>query len=120
MSPQIKELLTEYLRTHNHQLLFPNKLGRPYNRKQIVAKVLHPVLDKLGIPHKGRRVGLHCFRHTLGSVLLRDNGVLIAQRQLRHKNPGITLKNYGHILDNDHVEAITDVESVLLPTNGTK
>ena len=120
MPPQIKELLTEYLKTHTHQLLFPNKLGRPYNRKQIVAKILHPVLDKLGIPHKGMRIGLHAFRHCLGSVLLRDNGVLIAQRQLRHKNPGITLKNYGHILDNDHVEAITAVESVLLSTSGTK
>lgn len=120
MPPQIKELLVEYLKTNTHQLLFPNKLGRPYNRKQVVAKVLHPILDKLGIPHKGKRVGLHAFRHTLGSVLLRDNGVLIAQRQLRHKNPGITLKNYGHILDNDHVEAITAVESVFLSTSGTK
>jgi integrase len=114
MPPQIKEMLQAYLVGHTHQLLFPNKLGRPYNRKQIVAKVLHPALDRLGIPHKGKRVGLHAFRHTLGSVLLRDNGVLVAQRQLRHKNASITLKNYGHILDDGHVEAVTDAEAKLL------
>ena len=75
--------------------------------------MLHPALDKLGIPRKGKRVGLHAFRHTLASMLLQTTGVAVAQRQLRHSDASTTLGHYGHILGNDHREAVEAIESVL-------
>jgi len=52
-----------------------------------VKLVLHPVLDKLGIKRKGKRIGLQAFRQCLASMLLRSRGALVAQRQLRHSDP---------------------------------
>ena len=75
--------------------------------------VLHPALDKLGISRKGKRVGLHAFRHTLASMLLQTTGVAVAQRQLRHSDASTTLGHYGHILGNDHREAVEAIESAL-------
>jgi integrase len=66
----VKEMLQQYLLGHTHQLLFPNKLGRPYNRGRVAKKILHPILDRLDIPRQGRRIGLHAFRHSLASMLL--------------------------------------------------
>lgn len=72
------------------------------------------MVDRLGISRKGRRVGLHAFRHTLASLLLRTTGATVAQRQLRHADPATTLGIYGHVLGSDHRNAIEGIEAVLL------
>lgn len=92
MPPRLKKLLQAYLVNHPHQLVFANKKGEPLRRGRIVERVLHPILDKLGIPREGRRIGLHAFRHTLASVLLKTSGVIVAQRQLRHKRATTTVE----------------------------
>lgn len=84
-----------------------------YNRGRVLKKIFHPILDKLGIPHKGKRVGVHAFRHTLASMLLQMTGVKVAQRQLRHSDAAFTVEVYGHVLG-DHTEAMDNLESVLL------
>ena len=92
MTPLIKQILrSTHLVGHSHQLLFPNRLGRPYNRGRVVQKILHPILDKLGICRQGRRIGLHAFRHMLASMLLQTTGAAVAQRQRRHADAAITL-----------------------------
>ena len=88
--------------------------GRPYSRNKVVQQVLHPVVGKLGISRKGRRVGLHAFRHTVASMLLQTAGAAVAQRQLRHADPATTLGIYGHVLGDDQREAMGQIESVLL------
>jgi integrase len=115
MTPIVKAKLQAHLMAHTHQLLFPNAIGRPFNRGRVVKKILHPILDRLGIPRKGRRVGFHAFRHSLASMLLPTTGVKVAQRQLRHSDAAFTVKVYGHVLGRDHTEAMENVESLLLP-----
>jgi integrase len=119
MTPLVKQMLQHYLIGHKHQLLFPNKLGRPYNRGRVVKKILHPILDKLGIERKGRRIGLHAFRHSLASMLLQTTGAAVAKRQLRHAGAALTLEVYGHVLGNDHTDAMDKIESVLLLPSGS-
>lgn len=111
MTAGMKARLQELLVNHSHELVFVNRRGRPYSRNKVVQKVLHPVLDKLKISRKGRRVGLHAFRHHLASRLLQTTGVAVAQRQLRHSDPNTTLGHYGHILGNDHREAMDAIEA---------
>jgi integrase len=118
MTPIVKQLLQKHLVGHTHHLLFPNKLGRPYNRGRVVKKIFHPILDKLGIQRKGRRVGFHAF-HTLASMLLQTTGVKVAQRQLRHSDAAFTVEVYGHVMGDDHAEAMDNLESVLLLPNGS-
>jgi len=119
MTPIVKAKLHAHLIGHTHQLLFPNKLGRPFNRGRVVKKIFHPILDKLGISHKGRRVGFHAFRHTLPSMLLQTTAVKVAQRQLRHSDAAFTVEVYGHVLGDDHTEAMDKIESVLLLPSGS-
>lgn len=113
MTPVVRTKLTAHLKDHKHELLFVNRRGRPYSRNKVVQKVLHPVVDKLGISRKGRRVGLHGFRHWLASMLLQTTGAAVAQRQLRHADPATTLGTYGHVLGDDQREAMGQIESVL-------
>jgi hypothetical protein len=48
-------------------LLFLNRRGRPLKRSYVVKFGLKPILKKLGM--KTERVGLHAFRHGLGTAL---------------------------------------------------
>ena len=50
------EKLRTHLANHNHGLLFVSHRGRPYSRNKVVQQVLHPVVDKLGISRKDRRL----------------------------------------------------------------
>src|SRR3974377_1099169 len=113
MTQALKAKLQAHLLNHSHELVFVNRRGRPFSRNKIVQTVLHPALHKLGISHKGKRVGLHAFRHTLASMLLQTTGVAVAQRQLRHSDASTTPGHYGHILGNDHRDAVEQIESVL-------
>ena len=113
MTPLIKSKLQAHLADHRHELVFVNRRGRPFSRNKIVQTVLHPALDALGISHKGKRVGLHAFRHTLASMLLQTTGVAVVQRQLRHSDAATTLGHYGHVLGNDQREAVAAIESLL-------
>lgn len=118
MTPLVKAKLLEHLKGHQSQLVFANRPGKPFNRGRVVKKILHPVLDRIGIPHVSR-VGLHAFRHTLASLLIQTASALVAQRQLRHSDAKMTLEVYGHVLGSEHPDAMDRVESVLLLTSGT-
>jgi integrase len=120
MTPLMREKLLKHLDGHTHQLLFVNSRNRPYSRNKVVSLILHPALDQLGISRKGRRVGLHSFRHCLSSLLLQSTGVAVAQRQLRHADAATTLGHYGHVLRNDHREAMDAIESVFFEPSGSQ
>jgi integrase len=67
---------------------------------------LHPALDVLSIEHKGQRVGLHTCRHYLSSMLLEETGPAVAQRQLRHSDERTTIAAYGHVIWDNHMNAM--------------
>jgi len=116
MTTQVEAALREYLVGHKHELLFVNSRGRPYSRNKVVQTVLHPALDALGIQRKGRRIGLHAFRHTLSSILLDVAAPTVAQRQLRHSSASTTLGIYGHVIGDSHRDAMERAQSVLSGT----
>ena len=93
-----------------------NRGGRPYNATKVVQKALWPVLDKLKI----ERCGLHAFRHTHSSLLLETGASpTVAQAQLRHSDPRITLGIYGHVIGDSQRNAVDRVAEILDP-NGPK
>lgn len=111
--------LRTYLRTWKPnplRLLFANRAGKPFFANSIVQRKLWPILDKLGIP----RCGLHAFRHTHSSLLLAEGASpTVAQAQLRHSDPRITLGIYGHVLGDAQRQAVEKVAAILEP-NGAK
>ena len=70
------------------------------------------MLDKLKI----ERCGLHAFRHTHSSLLLETGASpTVAQAQLRHSDPRITLGIYGHIIGDSQRNAVDRVARLFGP-----
>jgi integrase len=116
MPGPLAEMLLDYLKTwkpNPGNLLFANKLGRPYSANKLVQKRLWPILDKLKIP----RCGLHAFRHTHSSLLVEGGApVSVAQAQLRHADPRITLGIYSHVVGDSQRDAVERLAAILRPT----
>jgi integrase len=114
----IPAMLVEIVRPHVDLLLNPqgwlflNSRGKFFIAENAVRQGLTPILDALKIPH----CGFHAFRHALSSLLL-DSGAAptVAQAQLRHADPRVTLGVYGHVVGDAHREAIEKVAAILSP-----
>jgi site-specific recombinase XerD len=84
-------------------LLFINRRGRPFSANKLREKVLHPLLERLGIP----RGGFHSMRHGETSALLADGATpAVVQKQLRHSDPRIKLGVYGHVTGSQQRDAV--------------
>jgi integrase len=105
MPSQLEARLLKHLQTHDGktELLFINRRSRPYSANKLRAKVLHPLLVRLGIP----RGGFHAARHGATSALLADGATpAVVQKQLRHSDPRITLGVYAHVIGNQQRDAV--------------
>lgn len=99
MTPETAEMLNNYLqnvwRENPSGLLFPNRSGRPRKRQYVVKFGLRPVLKRIGLPTEG--VGLHAFRHGMGTALANSKvSPKIVQQILRHTDIKTTLRYYIH------------------------
>jgi integrase len=115
MPKALADILEKYLRTwqpNADRWLFVNQRNRPFSADKVVMFKLWPILDALKIPH----CGLHAFRHTLSSMLL-DVGASpqVAQAQLRHSDPRITLAVYSHVIGDSQRSAVEKVADILRP-----
>jgi integrase len=99
ITPETSAMLSGYLKNHWPKnpsgLMFPNRTGRPRKRANVVKFGLKPLLRKFGLPT--RHVGLHAFRHGLGTALS-DNKVSpkTVQQILRHTDIKTTFRYYVH------------------------
>jgi integrase len=104
MPSQLADRLRKHLQAHDGKtdLLFINRRGRPFSANKLREKVLHPLLERLGIP----RGGFHSMR-TVQPVPLADGATpAVVQKQLRHSDPRITLGVYGHVIGNQQRDAV--------------
>jgi integrase len=105
MSTELEQRLRALLSRHNgkSELLFVNENDRPFCADKLREKKLHPLLDKLKIP----RGGFHGMRHGAASALFADGASpALAQKQLRHSDPRITLGIYAHVLGGQQRNAV--------------
>jgi integrase len=114
----IPDQLVEIVKPHIESLqnsigwLFENSRGHLFIAENVVRQALVPILDALKIP----RCGFHAFRHTHTSLLLQSGApVPVTQAQLRHSDPRVTIGIYGHVIGDDHREAVARVASLLDP-----
>lgn len=115
MPAPLAEMLVSFLKTWKPnalRLLFANQIGRPMSANKVVQRKLWPILDALKIP----RCGLHAFRHTHSSLLVEGGApVSVAQAQLRHADPRITLGIYSHVVGNSQRDAVEKLAAILRP-----
>jgi integrase len=122
ITPETTALLANYLSNHWREnpngLLFPNRTGRPLKRGNVVKFGLKPLLRKLGLPTKD--VGLHAFRHGLGTALS-DNKVSpkTVQQILRHTDIKTTFRYYIHSDTDAQRSALASVAISTNVPNGT-
>jgi|HubBroStandDraft_6_1064221.scaffolds.fasta_scaffold00365_17 integrase len=93
----------------DHNLVFPNLLGRPRGPSN-VSRDLHQVLERAGLP----RIRFHDLRHTAATLML-GRGVhpKLVSDMLGHASIGITLDTYSHSLPSMHREAAQVMEALL-------
>ena len=108
-------MLVSFLKTWKPnalRLLFANQIVRPMSANKVVQRKLWPILHALKIP----RCGLHAFRHTHSSLLVEGGApVSVAQAQLRHADPRITLGIYSHVIGNSQRDAVEKLAGILRP-----
>jgi integrase len=91
------------------ELLFATRRGTPIDASKLTQRKLQPLLKKVGIP----KAGLHAFRHTCASLLVSQGASpRIAQQQLGHSDPRITLAVYSHVIGDSHRQAVEKLASV--------
>lgn len=119
MPGALSEVLRLYLQSWKPnpiRLLFANQIGRPYSANKVVQRKLWPILDSLKLP----RCGLHAFRHTHSSLLIELGApATVAQEQLRHSDPRVTLAIYSHVIGDSQRNAVEKVAELLRPNAPT-
>jgi integrase len=111
----LAEILKGHLNTWREspeRWLFANNRSRPYSADKLVTFKLWPILEKFNIPH----CGLHAFRHFHSTMLLELGAVpQVAQAQMRHSDPRITLEVYSHVVGESQRSAVEKVAELLAP-----
>jgi integrase len=89
-------------RWDDHDLVFPNRVGRPLANQNLIRRDFHPLLARLGLP----RIRFHDLRHTAATLLLAE-GVhpKIVSELLGHKEVDVTLNLYSHVTPAMHQAA---------------
>jgi integrase len=93
-------------------LVFATRNGKPLSDGNLLKRLIYPACDRLGMP----RLGWHALRH-LHSTLLSQLGVpvAVAQAQLGHADPRITLSIYTHVIPGAQRQAVEQLERHLFP-----
>lgn len=92
---QAKEKLKAGPFYEDHNLVFANKLGKPFNPSNVRTRYFKPLLTKAGLPNRAP----HVLRHTFATTLIRKGiDMRIVSAWLGHKDPGFTFKKYHHYI----------------------
>lgn len=89
----------------DHDLVFCNSIGRPYEARSVIRNSYAPLLKRAGIPH----IKFHALRHSAATLLL-SQGIhpKIVAEMLGHTTISMTLDIYSHVtLDMQHEAADT-------------
>ncbi len=92
---QNAERLQAGSRCQDHNLVFPNTVGKPMNAGNLYRREFQPLLERAGLGNEGFTI--HYLRHTFATTLA-DKGVhpSTAQKMLGHSDIRMTLAIYTH------------------------
>jgi integrase len=95
---QNAERLQAGTRWQDHNLVFPNTIGKPMNAGNLYRREFQPHLKRAGLANEGFTI--HSLRHTFATTLA-DRGVhpSTPQKMLGHSDIRMTLSIYTHAID---------------------
>jgi integrase len=92
---QFEERRAAGSRWEDHDLVFPNTLGKPVERQNLQQRSFKPLLQRAGLPD----IRFHDLRHSAATFLL-VLGVhpKVVQERLGHTTIGTTMDIYSHVM----------------------
>ncbi|HTS04409.1 MAG TPA: tyrosine-type recombinase/integrase [Candidatus Eisenbacteria bacterium] len=94
IASELATLLREYIGTRKDGRLFKARNGSPLSANNVLKRVLHPILAKLGLPKSGRL--LHAFRHSRVTALRKAGTPEDLQKQWIGHTSLTTTDRYSH------------------------
>jgi integrase len=88
----LAELLKQHIGERNSGRVFEARNGSPISGNNVLKRVLHPLLKRLGIP----KAGLHAFRHSRVTMLRKRGTPEDLQRQWIGHSSLRTTDRYSH------------------------
>lgn len=94
----------------DHNLVFPNTIGRPLDGIRLLQRYFHPLLERASLP----RIRFYGLRHTAATLLL-GKGInpKIVSEMLGHAQVAITLDIYSHVVPHMQEQAAAAMDSLL-------
>jgi integrase len=97
----------------DHDLVFPNAIGKPMDAGNLQQRSFVPLLRKAGLP----RIRFHDLRHTAATLLLVQGvHVKVVSEMLGHSSIAITLDTYSHVLPDMQQDAAAAMDRLLHDT----
>ncbi len=97
----------------DHDLVFPNGVGRPMEARNLLRRSFGPLVERSGVP----RIRFHDLRHTAATLLLgRGLHPKIVSEMLGHSQISVTLDLYSHVTPMMHRQAAEAMDAMLTAT----
>ena len=94
-------------------LVFPNKVGRPINRPNLLRRSFIPLLERAALP----RIRFHDLRHTAATLLLSlGEHPKVVQERLGHSTIAMTMDTYSHVMPTLQRQAADRLDTLLAPS----
>jgi integrase len=94
---------------HDHDLVFPNRVGKPMDHNNLYHREYKPLLRKAGLHDQG--FTFHSLRHTFGTALFKGGEhPKVVQSLLGHASIVQTMDTYSHLLEGIGGDAVGGLE----------
>jgi integrase len=94
----------------DHDLVFPNALGRWQTPQNLIQRSFHPLLERAGLP----RIAFHSLRHTAASLMLSQGiDIRTISATLGHSTVALTLDVYAHLMPGMREDAAEKMDKLL-------
>ncbi|MBX6770850.1 MAG: site-specific integrase [Chloroflexi bacterium] len=107
---QLEERLKLGTLWDDHDLIFPNEVGRPIERQNLIRRSFKKLLQQAGLP----AIRFHDLRHTAATLLLSlGEHPKVVQERLGHSTIAVTMDVYSHVLPDLQREAAAKLDRLL-------
>jgi integrase len=94
---------------HDHDLVFPNRVGKPTDHNNLYYREYKPLLERAGLAGEG--FTFHTLRHTFATALfMRREHPKVVQSLLGHSSITQTMDTYSHLMDGIGGDAVDGLD----------
>ncbi|HUF53689.1 MAG TPA: site-specific integrase [Dehalococcoidia bacterium] len=93
----------------DHDLVFPNLIGRPIEKQNLMRRSFKPLLERAGLPN----IRFHDLRHSAATIMLAmGEHPRVVQERLGHSTIAVTMDVYSHVMPGLQEESAARLDKV--------